>query len=118
MACLHTAMEKTCATVVWVAQKLKHYFLQHEVKLIARMDPVKFLLEKVVLTDRLARWQSFLRQFNISYVQQKAIKGYVIAEHLAHLPLPIYDTARAKFPDKDYCLNHICKAHHQGLYSD
>jgi len=51
----YTAMEKTCAAVVWVAQKLKHYFLLHEVKLIARMDPVKFLLEKVILTDRLVR---------------------------------------------------------------
>ena len=27
----YTAMEKTCAGVVWVAQKLKHYFLDHEV---------------------------------------------------------------------------------------
>ena len=27
----YTAMEKTCAGVVWVAQKLKHYFLAHEV---------------------------------------------------------------------------------------
>ena len=27
----YMAMEKTCAGVVWVAQKLKHYFLAHEV---------------------------------------------------------------------------------------
>ena len=27
----YTAMENTCAGVVWVAQKLKHYFLAHEV---------------------------------------------------------------------------------------
>ena len=27
----YTAMEKACAGVVWVAQKLKHYFLAHEV---------------------------------------------------------------------------------------
>ena len=27
----YTAKEKTCAGVVWVAQKLKHYFLAHEV---------------------------------------------------------------------------------------
>src|SRR5262249_55085972 len=56
----YTAMEKTYVPVVWVAQKLKHYFLIHEIKLIAKMDPVKFLLKKVVMTDRLARWQSFL----------------------------------------------------------
>jgi len=50
----YTTMEKTCATLVWVVQKLKHYFLAHEVHLIARMNPIKFLLEKSVLTDRLA----------------------------------------------------------------
>ena len=27
----YTTIEKTCAGVVWVAQKLKHYFLAHEV---------------------------------------------------------------------------------------
>ena len=27
----YTTMEKTCAGVVWLAQKLKHYFLAHEV---------------------------------------------------------------------------------------
>ena len=71
----YTAMEKTCAGVVWVAQKLKHYFLAHEVQLIARMDPIKYLLEKPALTERLVRWQSFLSQFEITYVTQKAIKG-------------------------------------------
>jgi len=97
----YTAMEKTCDAMVWVAQKLKHYFLGHEIKLIARMDPIKFLLEKVVMIDRLSRWQSFLSQFDISYVPQKAIKGYAITEHLAHLPLPIYDPAKTEFSDED-----------------
>src|SRR5262249_26768253 len=72
---MYTPMEKTCATVVWVAQKLKHYFLAHEVKLLARMDPIKYLLEKPVLTDRLVQWQSFLNQIDISFVNQKAVKG-------------------------------------------
>ena len=83
----YTTMKKTCVGVVWVAQKLKHYFLAHKVQLIAKMDPIRYLLKKSVLTERLVRWQSFLSQFEITYVTQKAIKGYAIAEHLAHLPL-------------------------------
>ena len=51
-----TTMEKTCAALVWVVQKLKHYFLAHKVSLISRMDPIRYLLEKPVLADRLARW--------------------------------------------------------------
>ena len=46
----YTAMEKTCARVVWVAQKLKHYFLAHEVQLIAKIDLIKYLLEKPAVT--------------------------------------------------------------------
>ena len=83
----YTAMEKTCAGVVWVAQKLKHYFLAHEVQLIAKMDPIKYLLKKPTLTEGVA----ILSQFDITYVTQKAIKGYAIAEHLTHLPLPVLD---------------------------
>src|SRR5262249_4813247 len=97
----YTAMERTCATVVWVAQKLEHYFLAHEVKLLARMDPIKYLLEKPVLTDRLVRWQSFLNQFDISFVNQKAVKGQAIVEHLAHLPLPRFSPTNADFPDEE-----------------
>ena len=52
----YTAMEKTCAGVVWVTQKLKHYFLAHEIQLIAKMDPIKYLLEKPMLIERLIRW--------------------------------------------------------------
>ena len=51
----YTTMEKTCAGVVWVAQKLKHYFLAHEVQLIAKMDLIKYLVEKPTLTECLVR---------------------------------------------------------------
>src|SRR5499433_477352 len=114
----YNTMEKTCAALVWVAQKLKHYFLIHEIKLIARMNPIKFQLKKVVLTDRHARWQSFLSQFNITYIPQKAVKGYAIAEHLAHLPLPIYDTADAEFPDEDLMTIQHCPEPIWSLYFD
>ena len=32
---------------------------------------------------------------------QKAIKGYAITEHLAHLPLPIFDEINLEFLDED-----------------
>ena len=63
-----TTMEKTCAALVWVVQKLNHYFLAHRVSLISRMDPIRYLLEKPVLADRLAHWQRFLSQFDITFI--------------------------------------------------
>ena len=65
------------------------------------MDPIKYLLEKPTLTKRLVRWQSFLSQFDITYVTQKVIKGYAITEHLAHLPLLIFDEINSEFSDED-----------------
>ena len=37
----------------------------------------------------------------ITYVTQKAVKGYAIVEHLAHLPLPVFDEINLKFSDED-----------------
>ena len=54
-----------------------------------------------MLMKRLVRWQSFLSQFDIIYMTQKAVKGYAIAEHLAHLPLPIFDEINSEFSDED-----------------
>ena len=65
------------------------------------MDPIKYLLEKPAPTERLVRWQSFLSQFEITYVTQKAVKGYAIAKHLAHLPLSVFDEINSEFSDED-----------------
>ena len=69
--------------------------------MITKMDLIKYLLEKPTLIEHLVRWQSFLSQFNITYVTQKAIKGYAIVEHLAHLPLPVFDEINLEFLDED-----------------
>ena len=97
----YTTMEKTYVGVVWVAHKLKHYFLAHEVQLIAKIDPIKYLLEKSALTECLVKWQSFLSQFDITYVTQKTIKGYAIAKYHAHLPLSVFDEINLEFSDED-----------------
>ena len=64
------------------------------------MDPIKYLLKKPALTECLVRWQSFLNQFDITYVTQKAVKGYAIAEHLAHLSLSIFEEINLEFRTK------------------
>ena len=65
------------------------------------MHPIKYLLKKPALMERLVRWQSFLSQFDITYVTQKIVKGYTIVEHLAQLSLPVFDKINSKFSDED-----------------
>ncbi|XP_070055283.1 uncharacterized mitochondrial protein AtMg00860-like [Nicotiana tomentosiformis] len=39
-----------------VGALLKHYFQAHVVRLVSRANPIKFMMSKPVLSDRLARW--------------------------------------------------------------
>ncbi|XP_049371138.1 uncharacterized protein LOC125836102 [Solanum verrucosum] len=47
--------EKLCLALVFSIQKMKHYFQAHVVRLISRANPIKFVMSKPVLSDRLAR---------------------------------------------------------------
>ena len=65
------------------------------------MDPIKYIFEKPALTGMLARWQMLLSEYDIQYVTQKAIKGRILADYLAHQPLEEYQTMKFDFPDED-----------------
>ena len=56
------------------------------VHLISRLDLLRFLFDRPVLTSRLMRWLVLLTEFDIQYVSQKSIKGSIVANHLASLP--------------------------------
>ena len=61
--------------------------LTHTINLVSKIDPLKYLLSKASLTGRLAKWVMILSEFDIHYVDRKAIKGQVIADQLADAPL-------------------------------
>ena len=76
----YTSIKKACLAVVFASQKLQHYMLAHTVHLIAKIDSLKYLLRKVVLTGHLAKWMMILIEFDIQYVEGKAIKGQARAD--------------------------------------
>ena len=43
-------------------------------RIVARMDPLKYLFEKPVLSGRLSRWLILLIEFDLKYVARKTIK--------------------------------------------
>ena len=83
----YTPMEKACLAVVFSTQKLRHYMLSHTIQLVSKIDPLKYMLSRIALTGRLAKWVMLLSEFDIQYVDRKALKGKVIADHLADAPL-------------------------------
>ena len=44
----YSPLEKTCVALVRETCKLRHYMLAYKVLLIAKMDPLKYLMEKPV----------------------------------------------------------------------
>ena len=74
--------------------------LAHTTWLIAKIDPLKCLLSKVALTGRLAKWVMILGEFDIEYVECKAIKGQSIADQLAEAPIIDHQPLHIDFSDE------------------
>ena len=97
----YSPLKKTCVALVWAAGKLRHYMLAYNVLLIARMDPLKYLMEKPVQNGKTAKWVLLLVKFDIKYVTQKSMKGRAIVDHLAHCSPEEAEEIQGEFPDED-----------------
>ncbi|GAU10480.1 hypothetical protein TSUD_420740, partial [Trifolium subterraneum] len=97
----YSMLEKTCCALAWAAKRLRHYLINHTTWLISKMDPIKYIFEKAALTGRIARWQMLLSEYDIEYRTQKAIKGSILADHLAHQPVEDYQPIKFDFPDEE-----------------
>jgi RNase H-like domain found in reverse transcriptase len=56
----YTPIEKYCLALIFVAKKLRHYMISHRVILISKVDPLKYLMTRPILTGRLAKWAIML----------------------------------------------------------
>ncbi|RDX82521.1 Retrovirus-related Pol polyprotein, partial [Mucuna pruriens] len=59
----YPALEQTCCALVWAAKRLRPYMLSHAVWLVAKTDPIQYILEKPALIGRIARWQPLAHEF-------------------------------------------------------
>ncbi|XP_058758232.1 uncharacterized protein LOC131631452 [Vicia villosa] len=97
----YSMLEKTCCALAWASKRLRQYMINNTTWLISKMDPIKYVFEKPALTGRIARWQMLLSEYDIEYRAQKAVKGSILADHLAHQPINEYQSLKFDFPDED-----------------
>jgi len=97
----YSMLERTCCALAWATHRLRQYMLSHTTWLISKMDPIKYIFEKPVVSGRIARWQMLLSEYDIVYVTQKSIKGSVLAAYLAQQPIDDYQPMQPYFPDED-----------------
>ena len=85
--CRYIMIERLYLAFVWATRRLRHYVTEYSILLVSRLDPLRYLFDRHVLIGRLMRWLVLLTEFDIQYVTQKSIKGSVVADHLASLPV-------------------------------
>ena len=105
---LYSLLEKTCCALVWAARRLRQYMLTHTTLLIYKIDLIKYIFEKPALSERIARWQMILTEYDIQYTTQKAIKGSVLTCHLSHQDVSDYQSMNFDFPDENIMLVTDC----------
>ncbi|KAK8578866.1 hypothetical protein V6N12_069210 [Hibiscus sabdariffa] len=97
----YSSIEKLCCALVWTTKRLRQYMLYHTTWLISKLDPIKYVMGSTMLIGRMARWQILLSEFDLVYVNQKAIKGSVIADFLASRASENYEPLNFDFPNED-----------------
>ncbi|RVW87634.1 Retrovirus-related Pol polyprotein from transposon 297 [Vitis vinifera] len=98
--CKYIMIERLCLALVWATRRLRHYMTEYSVLLVLRLDPLRYLFDRPVLTSRLMRWLVLLTEFDIHYVTQKSVKGSIVADHLASLSLSNDRSVDDDFPDE------------------
>jgi ribonuclease HI len=82
----YSGAERSCLALIYASQRLRHYFLAHKVQLMTRSHPIRSLLQRPVLSGRLAQWLLQLSQYEIIVETPTAIKSQAIADLLAQFP--------------------------------
>ncbi|XP_070036651.1 uncharacterized protein [Nicotiana tomentosiformis] len=80
----------------------KALHVRYTMHLKSRLDPLEYIFQKPMPTEKLAEWQILLSEFDIMYVSQKAIKGQALADHFTENPVDgDYKPLTTYFPDEE-----------------
>ena len=64
----YSSIEKMCLALFFSIQKVRHYMQAHVIHLVAKIDPVKYVLSRAIMSGRLAKWAVAFQEFEIVYV--------------------------------------------------
>ena len=66
--CRYVMIERLFLVLVWATRRLRHYVTGYSILLVSRLDPLRYLFDRPVLTGRLMRWLVLIIEFDIQYV--------------------------------------------------
>ena len=66
--CKYIMIERLCLALIWATRRLRHYVTEYSILLVSRLDPLRYLFNRPVLTGRLMKWLVLLTEFDIQYM--------------------------------------------------
>jgi len=69
--------------------------------LISKVDPLRYICNKLYLSSRIARWHVLLAEYDIVYMMRKVVKENAIADHLADNAVEDYEQLDFDFSDEN-----------------
>ena len=100
--CRYIMIECLSLALVWATRRLRHYVTEYSILLVSRLDPLRYLFDRSVLTGRLMRWLVLLIEIDIQYVTQKSVKGSIVVDHLPSLSVSDDRPIDDDFPDEQF----------------
>jgi hypothetical protein len=64
----YSPIEKLCLALIFALKKLRHYMLALQIKLVARADPIRYVLSQPTLMGRLGKWALLMMEFDLTFV--------------------------------------------------
>ena len=87
-------LEKAILVVVHAMRKLPHYFQSHTVVVLTQL-PFRSLLRSADYTqriaERIAKWGTILRAFDIKYMPYTFVKGQVLADLVVEFAKTLFE---------------------------
>ncbi|GKE54948.1 reverse transcriptase domain-containing protein, partial [Tanacetum coccineum] len=81
----YTSMEKLVLALVHVSKRLKRYFQAHPI-IVVTDQPIKQVLSKPEVAERLKKWSIELGEYAIHYRPRVSVKGQIRADFIVERP--------------------------------
>nr|GEW35214.1 reverse transcriptase domain-containing protein [Tanacetum cinerariifolium] len=81
----YTSMEKLVLALVHASKRLKRYFQAHPIIVVAD-QPIKQLLSRSEVAERLQKWSIELGEYAIHYRPRVSVKGKILADFIVERP--------------------------------
>jgi hypothetical protein len=71
----YTFIEKLCLCLFYVYTKCRCYFLSSHCIVSGQTDVIKYMLQNMIMSDRIGKWAYALIEYDLAYEPLKSMKG-------------------------------------------